>query len=84
MKKIMFCGGGSAGHVIPNIAVIEQLKDEYSISYAGTDAIEKNICYANGVEFYEFGAVKLVRGKILQNLSIPFKLIKSIKDAGKI
>ncbi len=84
MKKIMFCGGGSAGHVIPNIAVIEQLKDEYSISYTGTGAIEKNICKANGVDFYEFDAVKLVRGKILRNLSIPFKLIKSVKDAGKI
>jgi len=84
MKKIMFCGGGSAGHVIPNVALIEDLKDEYSISYIGTDKIEKNICNSNGIDFYEFEAVKLVRGKILCNLAIPFKLIKSIKSAGKI
>lgn len=83
MKKIMFCGGGSAGHVIPNIALIEQLND-YEICYMGTDAIEKNICSANGVKFYEFDAVKLVRGKFLRNLAIPFKLIGSIRQAGKI
>ena len=83
MKKILFCGGGSAGHVIPNIALIECLND-YSISYIGTGGIEENICRNNGIEFYKFDAVKLVRGKVLCNLAIPFKLIKSIKQAGKI
>ena len=71
MKKIMFCGGGSAGHVMPNIAVYEILKDKYDMYYMGTDAIEKSICRTHGIPFYEFGGVKLVRGKILCNLSIP-------------
>ena len=84
MKKIMFCGGGSAGHVIPNIAIIEQIKQKYLTVYAGTDGIERNICKTNGVDFYEFDAVKFVRGKIFCNLAIPFKLLKSIKSAGKI
>lgn len=84
MKKIMFCGGGSAGHVIPNIALIEQLKDNYETSYMGTAAIEEKICCSNNVKFYKFNAVKLVRGKILCNLLIPFKLLKSIKQAGRI
>ena len=84
MKKIVFSGGGSAGHVIPNIALIEQLKNEFKIAYIGTDGIEEKICKANGVEFYRFDAVKFVRGKILCNLAIPFKLIKSIKQAGKL
>ena len=83
MKKILFCGGGSAGHVIPNIALIEQL-DEYSISYIGTGGIEENICKINGIDFHKFEAVKFVRGKVLCNLSIPVKLLKSIKQAGKI
>lgn len=83
MKKILFCGGGSAGHVIPNIALIEQL-EEYETVYAGTGAIEENICKTNGINFYKFEAAKLVRGKIFCNLAIPFKLIKSIKQAGKI
>lgn len=84
MKKIVFSGGGSAGHVIPNIALIEQLKNEFSIAYIGTGGIEEKICKANGVEFYKFDAVKFVRGKIFCNIAIPFKLIKSIKQAGKL
>ena len=83
MKKILFCGGGSAGHVIPNIALIEQLK-EYEIYYTGTGGIEERICKLNGIDFYRFDAVKLVRGKIFCNLSIPFKLIKSVRQAGRI
>ena len=83
MKKILFCGGGSAGHVIPNIALIEHLP-EYEIYYMGTGGIEENICKINEIDFYKFDAVKLVRGKLLCNLAIPFKLVKSIKQAGKI
>lgn len=84
MKKIMFCGGGSAGHVMPNIALIERLSDSYNISYVGTDGIEKGICNDFNVKFYRFDGVKLVRGKILCNLAIPFKLFKSVKQCSKI
>lgn len=79
----MFCGGGSAGHVIPNVSIIEELKG-YEICYAGTGGIEQSICDLNGIRFYKFDAVKLVRGKILCNLAIPFKLIKNIKQVGDI
>lgn len=80
----MFCGGGSAGHVIPNIALIEELGTNISSVYLGTDGVEKSICAQNDVTFYEYSAPKLVRGKILCNLALPFKLIKSIREAGKI
>ena len=50
----------------------------------GTGGIEENICKTNKINFYKFEAVKLVRGKLFCNLAIPFKLIKSIKQAGKI
>lgn len=79
----MFCGGGSAGHVIPNLAIMEDL-NEFKKSYMGTDGIEKDICLKNNVKFYEFSAAKLVRGKIFCNLLLPFKLIKSIHESGKI
>lgn len=84
MKKILFCGGGSAGHVIPNLAIIEDLKNKYECVYAGTDGIEKNLCAEHGITFYECPAVKLVRGKFFKNLALPFKLIKSVNSAGKI
>ena len=84
MKKIMFCGGGSAGHVIPNVALYEQLNGRYQLCYVGTGAIEKNICAQHGIEFYQFEAAKLVRGKLFCNLFLPFKIFKSIKQCEKI
>lgn len=84
MKKIMFCGGGSAGHVIPNIAIIEDISRKYDTAYLGTPSIEKSICKKFDVPFSEFEGVKLVRGKIACNLSIPFKLLKSYRECKKI
>lgn len=84
MKKILFCGGGSAGHVIPNIALIDELKSSYECMYIGTNGIEKSICEQNSVEFYECSAVKFARGKIIKNLAIPFKLYKSVKSADRL
>ncbi len=80
----MFCGGGSAGHVVPNIALYEDLKDKSEVAYLGTPAIEKSICAQYGIPFYEFEGVKLVRGKLLCNLKIPFKLLKSYKKCLEI
>lgn len=84
MKKIIFCGGGSAGHVIPNIALYENLKEKYEISYMGTNGIEKEICGGEGLRFEEFGGVKYARGAGLKNLSIPFRLAKSVSECKKI
>lgn len=83
MKKILFCGGGSAGHVIPNLAIIEELTG-FDCMYLGTDGIEKSICEKNRVKFYQCNAVKVIRGKFFCNLLLPFKLFKSVRDAGKI
>lgn len=84
MKTILFCGGGSAGHVIPNIAMIEELKNDFTCLYMGTDGIEKQICNQNNIKFYTCNTPKLVRGKIFCNLTLPFKLISAVKEAGKI
>lgn len=84
MNTILFCGGGSAGHVIPNIALIEDLKGGYNCVYMGTDGIEKQICVQNGVEFHECNTPKLVRGKILKNLALPFKLFSAKRRAMEI
>ncbi len=80
----MFCGGGSAGHVIPNIALCEQLQGRYNLCYIGTDGIEKDICREKGIEFHEFEGVKLVRGKFFCNLTIPSRLQKSVRQCKDI
>ena len=45
MKHIVLTGGGTAGHVTPNIALIPRLKElGYEISYIGSyDGIEKQL-----------------------------------------
>lgn len=84
MKTILFCGGGSAGHVIPNIALIDELNTQFNCIYTGTAGIEKDICRQNSVKFYECNTPKLIRGKVFANLALPFRLIKAVKEAGKI
>lgn len=84
MKKIAFCGGGSAGHVIPNVAVIESLPPQFNFCYIGTDGIEKTICSKNDIPFYEFCGVKLARGKFFCNLLIPIKLLNSVSKCKKL
>lgn len=84
MKKIMFCGGGSAGHVTPNLALCEELKNRYELCYLGTDAIEKQLCQRAGLRFLQYKAVKLVRGKLWCNLKIPFALVSAVRQCKKL
>lgn len=86
MKTIVFTGGGTAGHVIPNIALFEEAKKHFNkIAYIGSCGIEKELVKKQkDVVFYEIESVKLVRALTLKNLLIPAKLIKSIKQAKKI
>lgn len=83
MKTIVFTGGGTAGHIIPNLAIIDEIND-FKIYYLGSNAMEKNLLtnYPN-VEFIEIPAVKLKRSLSFKNLLIPIKLIQSINICKK-
>lgn len=83
MKKIVFTGGGTLGHVMPNLYLMEELNDEYDCCYIGSNGIEKEKVQ-NQMKYYEIPTVKLVRGKLLTNLKIPFVLISSILKAKKV
>ena len=54
MKKIVLTGGGTAGHVTPNLALIPHLKElDYEISYIGSyDGIEKKLISDFGIPYY--------------------------------
>ena len=84
MSKIVFTGGGTLGHVMPNLYLIEELKKNNEIFYIGSNGIEKEKVIKTGVKFFEISSTKLFRGKFVRNLSIPFKLIKAINQAKKI
>lgn len=83
MKKIVFTGGGTLGHVMPNIYLIDDLKSEYEIAYIGGAGIEKEKLATCNIDYYEIPTVKLIRGKILSNLKIPFVLINATIKAKK-
>ena len=54
MKKIVLTGGGTAGHVTPNIALMPALKkDGYQISYIGSyDGIERRLIEELNIPYY--------------------------------
>ena len=86
MKKIVFTGGGTGGHVTPNLSIIEKLKDEYDIHYIGSKfGIEKDIISKyKYITYHPITTVKLERKLTLKNLLIPFKLTKGTLEAKKI
>lgn len=86
MKTIVFAGGGTAGHVMPNIALMEQLKTKFRCVYIGTNGIEKTLAeqYFGKENFFEIECKKLQRKFTLQNLSLPFSINKSIKNCKRI
>lgn len=84
MKKIVFTGGGTAGHVMPNLAIINDLQNKAKIYYIGSNGLEKDIIKKNKIEYHEITSTKLKRNLSFSNLLIPFKLIKAIKQSKKI
>lgn len=81
MKKIVFTGGGSAGHVMPNVALMEELQESCDLCYFGSDGIEKDIVSALKIPYAQISCPKFIRGFSLKNFSIPFALRRSIRNA---
>ncbi len=85
MCTIVLTGGGTAGHVLPHIALLPILKKHFKrIVYIGGSGIEKTIAQQNGLEYFEITTIKLRRTLTLKNLLIPFKMIQGIQEAKKI
>lgn len=86
MKKILMTGGGTAGHVTPNIALFPLLKEAgYEISYIGSyEGIEKGLIEAEGIPYYGISSGKLRRYFSLKNFSDPFRVQKGIHQAKKL
>lgn len=86
MKKIVLTGGGTAGHVTPNIALLPALKEAgYEIVYIGSyDGIEKKLIEELGITYYGIATGKLRRYRDIKNLTDPFKVIKGYGEALKL
>lgn len=84
MKTIVFTGGGTAGHVTPNLALISRLdKSEWNIHYFGmSDSIEQRLLKdCPEVQFHCITSGKVRRYFSLKNLTDPFKVLKGIRQA---
>ncbi|MCQ2382084.1 MAG: UDP-N-acetylglucosamine--N-acetylmuramyl-(pentapeptide) pyrophosphoryl-undecaprenol N-acetylglucosamine transferase [Clostridia bacterium] len=85
MRTIVLTGGGTAGHVLPQMALLPYLKQKFeNIIYIGGSGIEKTIATKYGLTYCEITTVKLRRTLTLKNLLIPIKLSKGIHEAKKI
>ena len=86
MKKIVLTGGGTAGHVTPNMALIERMREEdYEISYIGSySGIEKGLIEGMGIPYYGISSGKLRRYFDLKNFSDPFRVMKGMREAKKL
>ena len=85
-RKIVLTGGGTAGHVMPNLALIPGLKKEgFDIAYIyARNGMEKEIVEASGLRSYGISAGKLRRYLSIENLKDPFKIMKGYFEARKI
>ena len=81
MKTLILTGGGSAGHVVPNIALIPALREKFNLVYIGSDGIERDLLKGRGVPYHTVHCTKLVRGSVLKNIAMPFRFLKSVSEA---
>ena len=86
MKKIVLTGGGTAGHVTPNIALLPALREaNYDIHYIGSfEGIESRLIPDFDVPYYGISTGKFRRYFDLKNFSDPFRVMKGYLDAKKI
>lgn len=86
MKKIVLTGGGTAGHVTPNIALIPRLQElGYEVHYIGTHkGMERELIEAVNIPYHPISSGKLRRYFDLKNFTDPFRVLKGYSDAYRI
>lgn len=83
MKRIILTGGGTAGHVTPNIALLPRLRElGYDIHYIGSyNGIEKELIEPFGIPYHGISSGKLRRYFSVQNFTDPFRVLKGFREA---
>ncbi len=86
MKKIILTGGGTAGHVTPNIALFPSLRElDFDIRYIGTyNGMEKGLIEKENIPYSGISSGKLRRYFDLKNFTDPFRVIKGYSEARHI
>ena len=85
MKHIVLTGGGTAGHVMPNLALLSALREAgYTVSYIGSyNGIEKELAEQAGLPYYGIATGKLRRYFDIKNFPDPLRVLKGLGEARK-
>ncbi|MDR1706120.1 MAG: undecaprenyldiphospho-muramoylpentapeptide beta-N-acetylglucosaminyltransferase, partial [Clostridiales bacterium] len=84
MKKIILTGGGSAGHVTPNLALLPALRAAgFEAEYIGGIGIEKELAEKAGIPFHEIKTGRLRRDRLIsrKNIHDAFSAVAGIGGA---
>ncbi len=83
MKRIVLTGGGTAGHVTPNIALLPYIRAAGAeVIYIGSkNGIEKDLIEAKGVKYYGISSGKMRRYLDPKNVTDIFRVIKGLSEA---
>ena len=86
MKKIVLTGGGTAGHVTPNIALLPALREAgYEVLYIGSyEGMERKLIEATGTPYRGISSGKLRRYFDWKNFTDPFRVLKGYGEAKAI
>lgn len=86
MKTIVLTGGGTAGHVTPNLALLPHLKEAgYDVKYIGSKTgMEKEIIERYKIPYWGINSGKLRRYIDVKNLTDVFKVVKGVGEAASI
>lgn len=86
MKRILLTGGGTAGHVTPNLALLPRLRElGYEVSYMGSyNGIERKLIEDFQIPYYGISSGKLRRYFDPKNFTDPFKVVKGFSEACRI
>lgn len=84
-QTFVFTGGGTAGHVMPNLALAPHFADAYELHYIGSETgIERSLAENAGFVYHAIPVVKLDRGRKWKNLGVPFRLLQAESAAKKV
>jgi len=84
--KIILTGGGTAGHVTPNLAVLPGLLAAgHDVEYIGArEGIERDLIEKTGIAYHGISAGKLRRYLSVKNISDTFRVVRGLGEANRL